>query len=119
MTTTLTERNLSDVAPLILTHEEEATSPYAGLSGENLICFAKDWSEDPTSCNHVLKELAKRNRVVWLNSISTRAPSLSSGRDLRKIVRKLAAFAQGPKQVGEQMWVYTPSFCPGITNPLP
>jgi hypothetical protein len=53
-----------------------------GMKGQDIICFAKEWNEDPTSCNHVLRELAKNNRVLWLNSISTRSSNLASGRDL-------------------------------------
>jgi hypothetical protein len=82
------------------------------LKGQNIVCFAKDWSEDPTSCNHVLRELAKNNKVLWLNSISTRAPKLTSGRDLSKIWKKLASFLQGPRKVDESMWVYTPLVLP-------
>lgn len=82
------------------------------MKGQNIVCFAKDWSEDPTSCNHVLRELSKDNRVLWLNSISTRSPNLASGRDIGKIFRKLASFLRGPKKVGERMWVYTPIVLP-------
>jgi glycosyltransferase involved in cell wall biosynthesis len=84
------------------------------MRGQNIICFAKDWDEDPTSNNHVMRLLAQDNRVLWLNSISMRAPNLGSGRDLRKIGRKLAAFFRGPRQVAEGLWVYTP-----IVVPLP
>jgi glycosyltransferase involved in cell wall biosynthesis len=84
------------------------------LTGENIICFAKDWDETPTSNNHVMAELAKSNRVLWLNSIATRAPSLASGRDLRKIGRKLASFGRGPRRVQDNLWVYTP-----VVLPLP
>ncbi len=87
------------------------------MQGQNIICFAKDWSEDPTSCNHVLEELAKTNRVLWVNSISTRSPSLTSGRDMGKIFRKLGSFFQGPKAVGERLWVYTPLVLPFHHNP--
>ncbi len=82
------------------------------LTAENIICFAKDWGEVPTSNNHVMRELARSNRVLWLNSISTRTPNLASGRDLGKIVRKLAAFLRGPKKVQENLWVYTPLVLP-------
>src|SRR5579862_1691851 len=58
--------------------------------------------------------LAKTNRVVWLNSIATRTPNLTSGRDLKKIVWKLTSFVQGPKRIHENLWVYTP-----IVLPLP
>ncbi len=91
-----------------------STSEGAGtiISGQNIICFAKDWGEDPTSCNHVLRELAKTNKVLWLNSISTRAPKLTSGRDLGKIWKKLASFLKGSTRVQESMWVYTPIVLP-------
>ena len=70
------------------------------LTGENIVCFAKDWDETPTSNNHVMTELAKTNRVLWLNSIATRAPTLTSGRDLRKIGRKLASFGRASVEIG-------------------
>lgn len=82
------------------------------MTGENIVCFAKDWSEDPTSCNHVLEELAKTNRVLWLNSISTRSPNLSSGRDLGKIWKKIAGFLAGPKAMKPNLWVFTPVVLP-------
>lgn len=82
------------------------------MIGENIICFAKDWTEDPTSNNHVMKLLARDNQVLWLNSISTRTPKLSSGSDMAKIRRKLKSFADGPQQVGERLSVFTPLVLP-------
>ena len=84
------------------------------MTGQAIICFAKDWDEDPTSNNHVMAELAKGNRVLWLNSVSTRTPNVASARDLKKIARKLASFARGARRVPEGLWVYTP-----IVLPLP
>jgi len=77
-----------------------------------IIAFAKDWHEDPTSNHHVLRELAKTRRVLWLNSIATRTPSLGSGRDLGKIKRKLLEFAKGPVNVENDLWVMTPLALP-------
>jgi hypothetical protein len=82
------------------------------VTGENIICFAKDWSEDPTSNNHVMTELARKNRVLWVNSLGTRVPRLASGRDLGKIFRKLAGAARGAQRVRENLWVYTPLVLP-------
>ncbi len=79
---------------------------------DNIICFAKDWHEDPTSNHHVMIELAKQHRVLWLNSVATRTPNLTSGRDLGKIVRKLRSFGRGPQQVADNLWVYTPLVLP-------
>ncbi len=77
-----------------------------------IVAFAKDWSEDPTSNHHVLRELAKTRRVLWLNSIATRTPSLASGRDLGKIKRKLREFARGPVNVENDLWVMSPLVLP-------
>lgn len=82
------------------------------LEGENIICFAKDWSHDPTSNNHVMRVLARRNKVVWLNSIGVRKPSLASGRDLSRIAHKIKSFTEGPVQVADGLWVFTPLVLP-------
>lgn len=79
---------------------------------EGIIAFAKDWNEDPTSNHHVLRELAKTRRVLWLNSLATRTPKLSSARDLGKIRRKLNEFAHGPVRVENDLWVFTPLVLP-------
>jgi glycosyltransferase involved in cell wall biosynthesis len=82
------------------------------LNSLPIICFSKDWSEDPTSNHHVLVELARSRRVVWLNSIATRTPDLGSVRDVGKIVAKLKGFARGPVNVVHDLWVYTPLVLP-------
>ena len=82
------------------------------MQEENIVCFAKDWSEDPTSNNHVMRELARRNKVLWLNSIATRVPKLSSSGDMSKIVRKLKSFAKGPEHIENGLDVYTPIVVP-------
>jgi len=83
-----------------------------------IVAFAKDWHEDPTSNHHVLRELARTRRVLWLNSLATRTPKLSSGRDLGKIRRKLAEFARGPQNVENDLWVTTPLVLPLPGSPV-
>jgi glycosyltransferase involved in cell wall biosynthesis len=84
---------------------------------QNIICFGKDWNEDPTSNHHVMQELAKSHRVLWLNSVGTRTPKLSSKRDLGKIVRKVRQFSQGPINVENDLWIYTPLVLPFPHSP--
>ncbi|MCX5743215.1 MAG: glycosyltransferase [Proteobacteria bacterium] len=88
------------------------------MRGENVVCFAKDWNEDPTSNNHVMRELARANKVLWLNSIATRVPSLTSSGDVSKIFRKLKSFAQGPVHIENGLDVYTPIVLPFPHNPI-
>ena len=80
--------------------------------GENIVCFAKDWSEDPTSCNHVMRALSRDNRVLWLNSVAARRPDFASARDLRKMGTKVIGFVKGARQVEPNLWVYTPLVLP-------
>lgn len=83
-----------------------------GTRRASIIAFAKDWHEDPTSNHHVLRELAKTRRVLWLNSLATRTPRLGSARDLGKIKRKLREFAAGPANVENDLWVFSPLVLP-------
>jgi glycosyltransferase involved in cell wall biosynthesis len=85
--------------------------------GENIICFAKDWNEDPTSCNHVMRSLSRHNRVLWLNSVGSRRPDFGSARDLRKMGTKVAGFLKGPKEVEPNLWVHTPLVLPFPYSP--
>ena len=82
------------------------------MRSENIVCFAKDWTENPTSCTHVLKGLARENHVLWLNSIAARVPNLASPRDLRTIARKLKGFAEGPREMGPGLTTLTPMVLP-------
>src|SRR5579884_1708555 len=77
-----------------------------------IISFSKDWGEDQTSNHHVLRELAKTRRVLWLNSVGTRAPKLGSSRDVGRIGRKLREFARGPVRVENDLWVFSPLVLP-------
>lgn len=88
------------------------------LEGYDIVCYAKDWVEDPTSCNHVLMELSKANRILWLNSISTRTPNLSNKRDISKIWRKIRELFTGPIKKQNNLWVYTPFVIPLHANKI-
>lgn len=77
-----------------------------------IVAFSKDWHEDQTSNHHVLRELSKSRRVLWLNSVGTRTPSLASSRDLGKLRRKLGEFARGAVNVENDLWVFSPLVAP-------
>ncbi len=82
------------------------------MRDENIVCFAKDWAENPTSCNHVLNGLARENQVLWLNSIASRVPKLGDRRDRRTIARKLKAFFAGARRMAPGLTVFTPLVLP-------
>ena len=63
------------------------------IEGEEIVCFAHDWGGDPTSKTHIMRLLAKKNRVLWVNSIAMRRP-VASKSDARRLIAKFRrAFA--------------------------
>ena len=58
------------------------------IRNESIICFAHDWKGDPTSKTHIMRILSESNRILWVNSIGWRRPSVST-RDARRLVNKL------------------------------
>jgi glycosyltransferase involved in cell wall biosynthesis len=90
----------------------------ATMTGENIVCFAKDWDDDPTSNTHVMRLLARDNRVLWLNSIGMRRPSVGSARDLRRILRRLDDFRRGAREVAPNLWVASPLVLPLPHSPV-
>jgi len=70
----------------------------------SIVYFGNDWSaENRTSSHHIAERLAQRMPVLYIDSPGLRAPQ-ASGRDLRKLVRKMIAALRPPQQVGERMW---------------
>ena len=82
------------------------------MSGENIVCFAKDWDGHPTSNTHLMRLLARRNRVLWLESVAMRSPHVGSSRDLRRMARRLATAAHGVRRVEADLWVASPLVLP-------
>src|SRR4029453_12067762 len=82
------------------------------MTGENIVCFAKDWDGHPTSNTHVMRLLARRNRVLWLPSVAMRAPHLDSSRDVRRMARRVAAAARGARRGESDLWVASPLVLP-------
>lgn len=43
---------------------------------ESLVVFSDDWGRHPSSCQHLIRQLLPKYRVLWVNTIGTRAPRL-------------------------------------------
>ena len=48
------------------------------LKGKSIVCFANDFRGDPTSKHQVMRLLARDNKVLWVNSIALRRPSVTA-----------------------------------------
>ncbi len=67
-----------------------------------IVALCRDWEGDTLPSHHILRELAKTRRVVWLNTDG-------NARGLR---RKLRDVARGPVRVENDLWVATPIALP-------
>src|SRR5581483_5321272 len=87
------------------------------LEGRDIVCFANDWSGDPLSKKHVMRRLAKRNRVLWVNSLGNRAPR-ATVRDFERMFEKVKKFAGGLLLVEPNIHVLSPIAVPDYRSPL-
>jgi len=77
------------------------------IEGQDIICFCNDWDGDPLSKKHIMQRLAKRNRVLWVNSVGIRRPEASFS-DLKRVIKKVREFARGSREVDEGIHVFSP-----------
>lgn len=86
------------------------------LQGRDLLCFSHDWHADPLSKTHLMRLLARENRVLWINSIGYRTPT-GSGRDIRRACGKLVAAAAPLKRPIPNLHVLSPLAIPVYGRP--
>ncbi len=86
------------------------------LRGRDMICFGHDWSGDPLSKTHIMRILARDNRVLWINSIGYRAPTASKS-DVRRAWNKLKAATEPVREVEPNLFVLNPLAIPAYGLP--
>lgn len=89
----------------------EATSRGNPLCGRDMLCFSHDWNGDPLSKTHLMRLLARDNRILWVNSIGYRAPTVSR-RDLNRAVGKVIEAAAPVREVEPNLHVLSPLVIP-------
>ena len=85
------------------------------LRGRDILCFSHDWTGDPLSKTHLMRVLAKENRILWINAIANRMPTTSS-KDLSRIYNKLKSFTEPIREVEPNIFVLNPLAIPAYGN---
>ena len=88
----------------------------AEIRGHDILCFSHDWTGDPLSKTHLMRLLARENRVLWVNSIGYRTPNLTAKRDLGRVVAKVKQAAAAITEVEPNLFVFTPLVIPAWGN---
>ena len=81
------------------------------LHGRDILCFSHDWTGDPLSKTHLMRVLARDNRILWINAIANRMPT-SSSKDLSRIYKKLKSFTEPVREVEKNIFVLNPLAIP-------
>jgi glycosyltransferase involved in cell wall biosynthesis len=87
------------------------------LRGKDIVCFPQDWTGDPLSKTHIMRILARENRVLWVNSIGMRSPSVSTA-DFNRSIEKLARVMKPIEEVEPNLFVMNPLTIPAYGNAL-
>lgn len=100
---------MSQLAELI--SEKQGNEQLAG----SLIVFADDWGRHPSSCQHLIKRIRSRYKVLWVNTIGTRSPKANAF-TLFRGMEKIRNWTSPLKKVSENMWVLDCPMLPWIGN---
>jgi glycosyltransferase involved in cell wall biosynthesis len=95
-----------------MTRIRTADPVYESLSSHDIVCIGTaEWRSTLwTNQQHLMSRLATTNRVVYTESLGLRRPTVT-GRDIRRLARRLAAGLRGPRRV-DGLWVVSPLVVP-------
>ena len=72
-----------------------------------ILYFGNDWNaENRTSSHHIAQRLGAQFPLLYIDTPGLRAPQ-ATGRDFRKLFRKLSSAVELPRAIGPHMWVMT------------
>jgi glycosyltransferase involved in cell wall biosynthesis len=88
------------------------------LQGRDIVCVGfADWDTDlQTNQHHLMRRLARENRVLFVESLGLRRPQLA-GRDLKRIAKRLRNGLRGARE-RDGLHVISPLVLPLHGNPI-
>jgi glycosyltransferase involved in cell wall biosynthesis len=78
-----------------------------------LICFGEDWGRHPSTFQFLARELSKRHRILWIESLGLRRPRLSRT-DIGRMVKKFGQWFRRrcKREQPSNVLIYTPLVIP-------
>ncbi len=70
------------------------------IKGKNFIVFSDDWGRHPFSCQHIMQSFLPHNRLLWVNTIGMRTPTLSVY-DMQRALGKIRSWLQPTKNTAQ------------------
>lgn len=75
----------------------------AQLESPPFVVFSDDWGVHPSSCQHLFRHIAARHRVLWVNTIGMRNPTLTWA-DARKALMKVSRMFGRARSPGKRSY---------------
>ena len=85
------------------------------LQNQDIVCFALGdwWGMNPSCTTHIMKKLAVKNRVIYINPISSDLFGMSRKKQrFARIIRKLKSIIKLVRKVNHNLYVVSPVFLP-------
>ncbi|MFH1277371.1 MAG: glycosyltransferase [Candidatus Eisenbacteria bacterium] len=92
--------------------------PAPPLEGANIVCIASaNWEAELwTNSQHLMSRLARKNRVLFVESLGLRRP-MARWRDLHRIGGRVRNWTRGVRRVSDSLYVYSPLVLPLYNRP--
>lgn len=83
------------------------------IENNNIICFGFAEWDNPyrTNQHHIMERLSRGNRVLFIESLGLRRPTLQK-KDIWRILRRLVKWFRGVRKVSDNLLVYSPLVLP-------
>ena len=84
------------------------------IRNRDFIVFSDDWDRHPFSCQHIMKHFLPQNRILWVNTVGLRSPSLSFY-DIKRSFEKIRSFftEKGKSEdKPDNLWILNPFMVP-------
>lgn len=83
------------------------------LKGEDILCISTaDWDNIAwTNKQHIMSRLSKTNRILYIESLGLRQPTIKK-KDILRILKRIKDWFKGPRMINENLYVYSPIILP-------
>ena len=92
---------------------EDPVRSLDSLEGESILCIASaNWDAELwTNSQHLMSRLSRRNRVLFVESLGLRRPTVR-WRDLYRVGGRILNWARGVRPASENLLIYSPLVIP-------
>jgi glycosyltransferase involved in cell wall biosynthesis len=83
------------------------------IENNNIICFGFAEWDNPykTNQHHIMQRLSEKNKVLFIESLGLRRPTLQK-KDMSRIIKRLIKFAAGVRKVTDGLFIVSPLVIP-------